>query len=112
MKVLITGGCGFIGSNLAIFLKQKKFKVISIDNLFRNGSKLNENKLKLYGIKNIKKDINDINKIKLPKFDVVIDCCAEPSVEASKKDLDRVINTNFYGTFNLLKKCIEDREVI
>jgi CDP-paratose 2-epimerase len=112
MKVLITGGCGFIGSNLAIFLKQKKFKVISIDNLFRNGSKLNENKLKLYGIKNIKKDINDINKIKLPKFDVVIDCCAEPSVEASKKDLDRVINTNFYGTFNLLKKCIEDRSHI
>lgn len=46
MKVLITGGCGFIGSNLAIFLKKKKFQVWSIDNLFRRGSKLNEKILK------------------------------------------------------------------
>lgn len=44
MKVLITGGCGFIGSNLAIFLKKRKYKVLSLDNLFRRGSKLNEKK--------------------------------------------------------------------
>ena len=33
MKILITGGCGFVGSNLAIYLKKKKFKVHSLDNL-------------------------------------------------------------------------------
>lgn len=109
MKVLITGGCGFIGSNLAIFLKKKGYKVLSLDNLFRLGSKLNEKKLLQNKIKNIKSNINQINKLKLGKFDIVIDCCAEPSVEASKKHLDRVIDTNFLGTFNLLKKCIKDK---
>ena len=109
MKVLITGGCGFIGSNLAIFLKKKKYQVWSIDNLFRSGSILNEKKLKKNKIKNIKANINRINRLKLGKFDIVIDCCAEPSVEASRKDLDRVISTNFLGTLNLLKKCIKDK---
>ena len=41
---------------------------------------------------------------KLPKFDLIIDCCAEPAIEISKKDPDRVIDTNFIGTFNILKK--------
>ena len=109
MKVLITGGCGFIGSNLAIFLKKRKYKVLSLDNLFRRGSKLNEKRLKQYKIKNIKSNINEINKLKIGKFDIIIDCCAEPSVEASKKDLDRVIDTNFLGTFSLLKKCMKDK---
>jgi CDP-paratose 2-epimerase len=109
MKVLITGGCGFIGSNLAIFLKKKKFKVLSIDNLFRRGSNVNENILKTNKIKNIRVDIKNINKIKLGKFDIIIDCCAEPSVEISKRDLDRVLDTNFIGTYNLLKKCIKDK---
>jgi nucleoside-diphosphate-sugar epimerase len=32
-NILVTGGCGFIGSHLLLFLKRKKFKVIVIDNL-------------------------------------------------------------------------------
>lgn len=109
MKVLITGGCGFIGSNLAIFLKKKKIEVLSIDNLHRRGSKLNEVKLKINKINNIRTNIININKIKLSKFDIIIDCCAEPSVQASRNDLDRVLSTNFIGSYNLLKKCIVDK---
>ena len=44
-KILITGGCGFIGSSLAIFLKKKGFDVTSLDNLYRKGSNLNLKRL-------------------------------------------------------------------
>ena len=112
MKVLITGGCGFIGSNLAIFLKKKNFDVFSLDNLFRKGCDYNLRKLKKNGIKNFRIDIKDLPRKKIGTYDIIIDCCAEPSVEASKKDLDRVMNTNLIGTYNLLKKCIEDKSKI
>jgi len=108
MKVLIAGGCGFIGMNLSIYLKEKNIKVVSIDNLYRNGSKLNEQKLSKLKIKNYRIDIKNLNKQKIGKFDFIIDCCAEPSVEVSKFELDRVVNTNLIGTFNLLKKAIKD----
>ena len=35
MKILVTGGCGFVGTNLSLFLNKKKNKVISVDNLSR-----------------------------------------------------------------------------
>ena len=113
MKILITGGCGFIGSNLSIFLKKKKFNIFSLDNLFRKGSELNEKRLHENKIKNFKIDICNKNQInRLPKFDLIIDCCAEPSVSASINELDRVINTNLIGTFNILKKCTTDKTKI
>ena len=48
MKILITGGCGFVGSNIAIFLKKKlkRSNIFSVDNLFRKGSKINQIRLK------------------------------------------------------------------
>lgn len=113
MKVLITGGCGFIGSNLSIFLKKKGFQVESLDNLFRAGSILAEKKLKNYNIKNYRINIEDFNKVKnLKRYDLIIDCCAEPSVEASRDNLDRVFKTNLIGTFNVLKKSIIDKSYL
>jgi len=112
MKILITGGCGFVGSNIAIFLKKrlKRSKIYSLDNLMRKGSNLNMKRLSFNKIKNFKIDITNYFKIsKLEKFDLIIDCCAEPAIEASKKDPDRVFNTNLVGTFNILKKCIKDK---
>jgi len=109
MKILITGGCGFVGTNLAIFLNSKGFKIDCLDNLSRKGSKYNLNLLKEKGINNYKIDISDSKKIqKLPKYNLIIDCCAEASVEVSKKDIDRVINTNLIGTYNILKKVKKD----
>ena len=67
-------------------------------------------KIKIY---NYKIDITDNDKLKkLKKFDLVIDCCAEPAIEASKKDPDRVFNTNLIGTFNILKKCLKKINLI
>lgn len=111
-KILITGGCGFIGSNIAIALK-KKFKVFSLDNLSRKGSILNEIRLKKNKIKNFRIDIKNFNSVKkLPKFDIIIDCCAEVAVEKSTKDLDKVFDTNLVGTFNILKKVKTDKAKI
>ena len=112
MKILITGGCGFVGSNIAIFLKNKlkNSQISSLDNLFRKGSEINALRLKKIGIKNFDIDISNYNKIlKLKKFDLIIDCCAEPAIEASSKDPDRVFKTNLLGTFNILKKCSKDK---
>ena len=113
MKILITGGCGFVGSNLALFLKKKGFTVHTLDNLTRKGSKYNSNLLKKQKIKNYKINISNIKKIKsLPKYDLILDCCAEAAVEISKNDFDKVINTNLIGTINILKKSKNDKSKI
>ena len=115
MKILITGGCGFVGSNLAIYLKKNRIgsKISSLDNLSRSGSLLNFQRLKKDKIKNFKIDISNNKALQtLPRYDLIIDCCAEPSVEASKKEIDRVFYTNLIGTFNILKKSVKDRSNI
>ena len=110
MKILVTGGCGFVGTNLSLFLNKKKNKVISVDNLSRQGSYYNLSLLKKKNIKNFNIDISNFKKLeKLPKFDLIIDCCAEAAVEVSKKDLDRVFYTNLIGTYNILKKAKLDK---
>ena len=115
MKILITGGCGFVGSNLAIFFKNNKIGTLinSLDNLSRGGSRLNLQRLKKKKIKNFKIDIAN-NKLvkKLPRYDLIIDCCAEAAVETSKKDINKVFNTNLVGTLNILKKCTKDKSKI
>ena len=110
MKILITGGCGFVGTNIILYLKEKNFDVSSLDNLSKKGSKFNLGLLKRKNIKNYKIDISNYKLIeKLPKFNLIIDCCAEPAVEVSKADFTRVIDTNLIGTLNILKKCKKDR---
>tara|TARA_A100001015_G_scaffold7242_1_gene8968 strand:+ start:2432 stop:3460 length:1029 start_codon:yes stop_codon:yes gene_type:complete len=112
IKILITGGCGFVGTNLALYLN-KYFKIECIDNLSRRGSRFNLNLLKKNKIKNFKLDVKDFKKIlRLPKYDLIIDCCAEAAIEVSKEDIDRVIETNLYGTINLLKKAKKDNSKI
>jgi CDP-paratose 2-epimerase len=112
MKILITGGCGFVGTNLALFLNNY-YNVFILDNLSRKGSKYNLNLLKKKNIKNFNFNIKNYNKIKkLPKYDLIIDCCAEAAIEVSKKKIDEVIDTNLIGTINILKKAKEDKSKI
>ena len=110
MLVLIPGGCGFIGSSIATYLKKnfKKIEVISVDNLSRNTSYLNQKKLRKQNIENINIDISSNKFIsgfgrKKKKVDLIIDCCAEPSVEVSKKKPEIVFNSNLKTTLNLLE---------
>ena len=101
--------CGFIGTNLALYLSKKGFKVSSLDNLSRKGSKYNSTLLKRIKFEILILIYLILIKLKkLPKYDLIIDCCAEAAVEISKKDIDKVINTNLIGTFNILKKIKKD----
>jgi CDP-paratose 2-epimerase len=111
-KILVTGGCGFVGSNVILQLKRKlcNYQFYSLDNLSRKGSKFNSKRLKNEGIKNYRFDIASYkNILKLPKFSIIVDCCAEAAVELSKEDCDKVISTNLIGTYNLLKKAKKDK---
>lgn len=115
MKILITGGCGFIGSNLAIFLKQniQNAKITSVDNLSRKGSSLNHKILSKKKIKNFKLNISKVTIFKkFQRFDLIIHCAAEPAIEASRNKIDEVFNSNLIGTFNILKKCAKDKSNI
>ena len=112
MRILITGGGGFVGTNLILSLKEK-YKVFSLDNFSRRGSKYNYSLLKKNKIKNYNFDISNYKYFKtLPKFNVIIDCCAEPAIEKSKVNLDKVINTNLIGTINILKKAKQDKSKV
>ena len=113
MKILITGGCGFVGTNIALFLKEKKHLIYSIDNLSRKGSKYNLKLLKKKNIKNYNFNISNYKSLQnLPRFDLIIDCCAEASVEISRKNIDKVIDTNLIGTINVLKKAKKNNSKI
>jgi CDP-paratose 2-epimerase len=110
MKIIVTGGCGFIGSNICAFLKNLSFKVVSVDNLSKTYSRLNLKRLNNLNIKNHNIDVSDKNKfIKLNyKADIIIDCCADPAVESSRKDILKNINNNLITTYNVLEKAKKD----
>lgn len=107
MKILVTGGAGFVGSNLAISIKKKypHYIVTCVDNLKRSGSELNLQRLKELNILFIHADIrNKEDLFTIPSFDILIDACADPSVLAGiNSPIDQVINTNLIGTLNCLE---------
>jgi CDP-paratose 2-epimerase len=105
--ILITGGAGFIGSNLAIYIKKKfsGYSIYAFDNLKRRGSELNINRLKEAGVDFIHGDIRNPEDFDaLPHVDVVIDASADPSVMAGiNSSVYPLINTNLFGTVNCLE---------
>ncbi|MCG8701842.1 MAG: NAD-dependent epimerase/dehydratase family protein, partial [Bacteroidales bacterium] len=104
--ILITGGCGFVGSNLAIQLKihNPGYHIICFDNLKRRGSELNIERLKNTQIEFIHGDIrNKPDLDQVTHTDVIIDAAAEPSVLAGiNSSTDYVVQTNLMGTINTL----------
>lgn len=116
-KILITGGCGFAGSNLAIQLKTNHpdNKVIVFDNLKRRGSELNIFRLKEHGIIFIHGDIRNKEDFEpIGPIDTMIEAAAEPSVLSGLDSTpEYVINSNLTGTLNCLNFALKhNAEVI
>ena len=107
MKILITGGCGFVGSSLAISIKTKypSYSIVCLDNLKRRGSELNIERLRLANISFIHGDIRNMEDFDSIGTDVnvIIEASAEPSVMAGMDGTPGyLINTNLNGTINCL----------
>jgi len=111
MRILITGGAGFVGSFLAIALKQNypSYEIFCLDNLRRKGSELNLARLGKQGINFIHGDIRNKEDFDtLPIVDSVIEASAEPSVLAGLNGSpDYLINTNLFGTVNCLNYAVK-----
>ncbi|HSX29852.1 MAG TPA: NAD-dependent epimerase/dehydratase family protein [Candidatus Saccharimonadales bacterium] len=110
-RILITGGAGFVGSNLAMRLREDlpKAEIVCLDNLKRRGSELAVRRLTNAGVQFIHGDIRSREDLVMPRIDLLIECAAEPSVMAGiESSPDYLINTNLVGTLNCLELARKD----
>src|SRR5277367_5534909 len=108
MRILITGGAGFVGSNLALALK-KAFadaEILCMDNLYRRGSEMNVPRLEKAGVRFHRGDVREQGGFPEGPFDLVIECSAEPSVLAGQDGSpDYLFQTNLVGAYQCLEKA-------
>lgn len=116
MKVLVTGGAGFIGSNLVHFLldERPEWKVYALDALTYAGNLENLEKCRSnYNFSFRKLDITneeDVNEFfEEKKFDLVFHLAAESHVDRSNYSALPFVNTNVLGTVNLLNATIANK---
>ena len=97
-KVLVTGGVGFIATNLIKSLLKKDIKVVSLDN-YSTGYKLNEMK----GVKYYNLDIEEIDKINEQDFDTCFHLAAQSRVQPSFDDPQESVRVNVTGTTRVME---------
>ncbi len=107
MRILITGGAGFVGASLAKQFKEffQGCDVIAFDNLRRRGSELNIPLFKTMGIQFVHGDVRVVSDFQELRgdFDLILHAGAEPSVHAGTGGSpDDVVQTNVTGTLNCL----------
>lgn len=114
MKLLITGGCGFLGSNLAYSYLQEGAEVVVIDALFRKGSALNlawlqqnEASGKFHFIQADLADAESVQAVfcRFAPFDFIVHVGGQVAMTTSLQDPARDLRTNVLGTFHVLESA-------
>src|SRR6056297_4086934 len=112
MRVIVTGGAGFIGSNLILYLHENfsDIEILNLDKLTYASDVNYLSSLKQSGRYHFKKlDLVDRNAVKEAvktwKPDGVFHLAAESHVDNSIEGPEPFILSNVVGTFNLLEEC-------
>jgi len=107
--ILITGGAGFVGSNIAMQLRNlySTIDITVLDNLKRRGSELSISRLTDQNIKFVHGDIRNKEDFEgVGTYDLMIECSAEPSVLAGVNESpEYLLNTNLVGAVNCFESC-------
>ena len=120
MKVLVTGGCGFLGSHVCEFYINRGDSVISYDSMTKYelervgygveaSRDYNWNYLEKLGVTMVKEDIRDFETLleHSQGVDYIIHTAAQPAMTISEEDPELDFTTNVRGTFNVLKVARE-----
>src|SRR6202012_5401555 len=101
-----------VGSTLAVSLagRPPDWEVTALDNLYRRGSALNLPRLEEAGVEFVKGDVREPDDLgRLPKFDAIVECSAEPSVMSGVDgDTGYLVHTNLTGAYNCLELARRD----
>lgn len=111
MKILVTGGCGFIGSNVAVSFADQGHKVFVLDNFSREGSLKNWEWLNSHNnIFLISADVR--NKFGCEAPDVIFHFAGQVGVQSSIDNPVEDLNINLGGTFNILQNFKKNKPLI
>jgi CDP-paratose 2-epimerase len=106
VRVLVTGGAGFVGGNLCVELAERHsdWEVVALDNLYRSGSELNLPRLERAGVPFIRGDVREPADLAAAgACDALVECSAEPSALAGYEDTSYPFQTNLVGAYNCLE---------
>ena len=104
MRILVTGGAGFVGANLIKKLLKKGHEVISVDD-YSTGKKENH----IEGATYIQRDILDIDPHDfIYKPDLVYHLAAKSRIQPSFKQPEEYFRVNYEGTLNIIKLCLKE----
>lgn len=105
MHILITGGAGFVGSELAVRLSEKNHRVVVMDNLVRRGSETNLDRLARHGITFVHGDVRNPEDFEnLPSgIEFACDVSAQPSVVSGYSNPVFDITNNSLGVIRVLE---------
>lgn len=116
-KILVTGGAGFIGSNLVLKLIEKGYEVTVLDNLNEQIHGNNPEESYTYNlikdkVRFVKGDVNskeDWDKVLTPDIELIIHLAAETGTGQSMYKIEKYVSTNINGTAIMLDKLVNEK---